>query len=114
MFFNGVTDEDVENSEVVPKEATGYQNETVHHGSQLTSQRWHLGISRNMVEPSSEEIKRVDASLHSVHCITGRCSTSTLADRLKRNGPPHWVCKRAAELTCVISKATSATKPSDV
>ena len=42
----------------------------------------------------------MDASLHSVHCITGRCSNSTLADRLRRNGPPHWVCKRAAELTC--------------
>ena len=59
-----------------------------------------LVISRNTEHPSSEEIKRVDARLRRLHCNSGHCSNTTLADGLRRDGAPQWVCKRATLFTC--------------
>ena len=49
------------------------------------------------MRPTSDEIRQVDARLHRLHCNSGHRSNTTLADGLRRDEAPRWVCKRAPD-----------------
>ena len=69
------------------------------------------GHFESTVQRTLEQCKRVDATLHELHCNSGHCSNQTLADRLRRDGAPQWVCKRAVELTCDTCESRKPSQP---
>ena len=53
----------------------------------------------------------MDAILHRLHCNSGHCSNRTLADKLRRDGAPQGVYKRATELTCDACESRQPPQP---